>query len=314
MLLSILFVGAKESDGMKKARILSFVLLFLMGTVAVLYFYVNRPADASKIHISSNPWVGFTPFIYAQEKGWLEKSSFRFIWLVDLAENSHYHERGFTQGFTATQYELFHFNDWQKMKPVFLIDRSYGADAIVSNRSIQELRSTKETVDVYLEQGSLNDDFFDAFVSEQGLKSVKFHKINACQKNILSLNEVARPIVIISYQPYLSGLLKKGYQPIASTRTMKSFSVIDALFVDEEVINGREREFAQLKEMFERGVAQLQNDPHEYYETVKGYLEGQSYDEFISTTAQIEWLHQGNQTKVIEHLNAQHVKTDRLIP
>lgn len=66
--------------------------------------------------------------------------------------------------------------------------------------------------------------------------------------------------------------------------------------------------------MFALGVEQLQNDPHEYYATVKGYLEGQSYEEFIATTTQIQWLHQKNEEKLIKHLNSQKVKTDRLVP
>ncbi len=299
---------------MRKAQVWGFVLLFLIALVAAMYYYVSRPAESSKIRISTNPWVGFTPFIYAQEKGWLEKTPFRFIWLVDLTDNARLYERGFTQGFTATQYELLHFNNKDSIKPVFLIDRSYGADAIVSNRSLKELRGTKEKIDIYLEQGTLNDDFFDAFVTEQGFKKVQFHKINAAQKSISTLSVGKNPIIAISYQPYLSGLLKKGFQPIASTRTMESFFVIDALFMNEGIINGREKEFAHLKELFSGAVEQLQRDPHEYYETIKGYLEGQSYEEFISTTTQIEWLHQKNGQKIIEHLNSQHVKTDRLLP
>ncbi|PHM18582.1 MAG: hypothetical protein CJD30_01305 [Sulfuricurvum sp. PD_MW2] len=298
---------------MKKARILSFILLFFISLIVMIYLYVNRSVETTKIHISSNPWVGFTPFIYAQEKGWLEKTSFKFIWLVDLDENSHLYERGFTQGFTATQYELLHFNEWEKLKPVFFIDRSYGADAIVSNRSIQEIETYKDVVDVYLEQGSLNDDFLDAFIKEKGLQSVKLHKIDASQKNILSLKESDKPIIIISYQPYLSTLLKKGYQPIASTRTMESFFVIDALFVDEDAIKGREKEFAQLKELFSIGVERFRSNPREYYETVKGYLEGQSYEEFMAATTQIEWLYQKNDPKIIEYLSTQQIKSDRLL-
>lgn len=299
---------------MKKARVWGYILLFLIAGIAGVYYYVSRPAEVPKIRISTNPWVGFTPFIYAQEKGWLENTPFRFVWLVDLTDNARLYERGFTEGFTATQYELLHFKNKNTIKPVFLIDRSYGADAIVSNRSLEELRGTKESVDVYLEQGTLNDDFFDAFLAEKGLKKVQFHKINASQKSISTLTAAKNPIVIISYQPYLSGLLKKGFQPIASTRTMESFFVIDALFVNQDIVNGQEKEFAHLKELFARGAEQLQRNPHEYYETIKGYLEGQSYEEFMSTTTQIKWLHQKNEEKAIEYLNAQQVKTDRLLP
>lgn len=299
---------------MRKARILGFVLLFLITGAAAVIYYMSRPSESAKIHISTNPWVGFTPFIYAQEKGWLENTPFRFLWLVDLTDNGRLYERGFTQGFTATQYELLHFKSKNTIKPVFLIDQSYGADAIVSNRSLEEIRSAKERVDVYLEQGSLNDDFFDAFIAEKGLKKVPFHKIDASQKSIATLKDTANPIVIISYQPYLSGLLKKGFHTLVSTKSMETFFVIDALFVNEETIEGREEEFANLKELFALGVEQFQNDPHEYYETIKGYLEGQSYEEFMATTTQIKWLYKNHPKEIVSHLNAQQIKTDRLLP
>lgn len=177
---------------MRAARTWSLILLFLIVGTAALY-YVSRPVESSKIRISTNPWVGFTPFIYAQEKGWLENTPFRFIWLVDLSDNARLYERGFTQGFTATQYELSHFKNKNNIKPVFLIDRSHGADAIVSNYSIEKLHTMKEKVDVYLEQGTLNDDFFDAFVAENKLEKVHFHKINGSQKSISTLTMVKIP-------------------------------------------------------------------------------------------------------------------------
>ncbi|ADR32788.1 putative lipoprotein [Sulfuricurvum kujiense DSM 16994] len=299
---------------MRKARVIGFILLFLIVGIAASVYYYNRPAESSRIHISTNPWIGFTPFIYAQEKGWLESTPFRFLWLVDLTDNARLYERGFTQGFTATQYELLHFKNKNTIKPVFLIDQSFGADAIVSNRTLEELQNTREKVDVYLEQGSLNDDFFEAFVTEKGLQKVTFQKIDTSQKNISTLTEMSHPIIIISYQPYLAGLIKKGFKVLVSTQSMQTFFVVDALFVDEKTIQGREKEFADLKKLFALGVERFKRDPHEYYETIKGYLEGQSYEEFMETTTQIKWLYQTHPNEIITHLNAQQIKTDRLLP
>lgn len=299
---------------MKKARILGFVLVLLMCAVAGVYYYVSHFSESSKIHISTNPWVGFTPFIYAQEKGWLEKTPFRFMWLVDLTDNARLYERGFTQGFTATQYELLHFKHSNTIKPIFLIDRSFGADAIVSNLSIGEIRSANENVDVYLEQGSLDDDFFQAFISEYSLDERKFHKIDASQKSIATLSASKTPLIIISYEPYLSELLKKGFHLIASTRTMETFFVVDALFVDEQIVLGREEDFVHLRELFALAVEHLRSNPREYYETVKGYLEGQSYEEFLFSTTQIKWMYGKSPKAVTDHLNTQKVKTDRLLP
>ncbi|MDD2265707.1 hypothetical protein [Sulfuricurvum sp.] len=299
---------------MKKVRVLGFVLVLLMSAAAIIYFYVNRSTESSKIQISTNPWVGFTPFIYAQEKGWLENTPFRFIWLVDLSDNARLYERGFTQGFTATQYELLHFKHANTIKPVFLIDRSFGADAIVSNHSIEEIRFSKESVDVYIEQGSLQDDFFEAFISEYGLDSSKFRKMDASQKSITTTEFGKKPIIIISYEPYLSELIKKGFKPIASTRSMENFFVVDALFVNEQVVLGRAKEFAHLRELFALSVEHFNSNPREYYETIKGYLEGQSYEEFMSSTKQIKWMYAKVPKEIITHLNTQHVKTDRLLP
>lgn len=299
---------------MKAARVLGFVLLFLILIAATLYFYSSRHSDLQKIQISTNPWVGFTPFIYAQEKGWLENTPFKFIWLVDLSDNSRLYERGFTQGFTATQYELLHFKNHSHIKPIFLIDRSYGADAIVSNQTLDQIRSIKEPIDVYLEQGSLNDDFFEAFIVENHLKSNKFHKIDTSQKSVSLIPIAGKPVIIISYQPYLSGLLKRGFQPLASTRTMNSFFVIDALFLDEKTFIGNEKEFENLKSIFNRARKQLHDHPQEFYATIEGYLEGQSYEEFMLTTTQIQWLDDSNSNPLIEHLHNQQIETNRLLP
>lgn len=299
---------------MRKAHIIGIIILLLMGIIAGLYYYVSRPYSSSEIRISTNPWVGFTPLIYAQEKGWLEGSPFRFVWLVDLTDNSRLYERGFTQGFTATQYEWLHFADKSHIKPAFLIDHSDGADVILSNRTLEELRSSNVPVHVYLERGSMNEDFFNAFVKEYRLGSVGFRQVDASQKKITTMEMMKEPVVIISYFPYVSELIGKGYKTVASTRTMKNFYVIDALFVHESVLEGRKKEFVRLKELFALAVERLQKDPKEYYATVKGYLEGQSYEEFMASAGQIEWLHDEVPDDVIVYLEKQQVKTDRLLP
>lgn len=298
---------------MRKAHSIGMIIVLLMGIIAALYYYLSRPYSSSEIRISTNPWVGFTPFIYAQEKGWLEETPFRFIWLVDLSDNARLHERGFTQGFTATQYEWLQFADRDRIKPVFLIDRSDGADAILSNRPLETLRGSPLPVKVYLERGSLNEDFFDAFVAEYSLQGVPFRQIDFSQKNIMVMGMEQEPVVIISYAPYVSELLKKGYRTIASTRTMDSFRVIDALFVDEEVLEGKEKEFAHLKKLFDLAAQRLKENPREFYETIQGYLEGQSYGEFIASTEQIRWLNGNDTEEVSAHLQEQQVDTTRLL-
>lgn len=296
---------------MKKNLILIlFSISFLILGTGVYYY--TRSED-TPIKISSNPWVGFTPFIYAQEKGWLDKTPFKFVWQVDLSENSRLYERGFVQGFTATQYELLHFKDYSRLKPVFLIDRSFGADMILSNRSLQSLRDMDEPIKVYLEIGSLNEDFFRAFVRENGLEKLKFVFVNSNQNSMTSLSPSKTPVILISYDPYGSTFLKQGYKKIASTQTMQSFFVIDALFVDERFVEGRESQYRKLLEIFDQALEVLKNNPQEYYKTIKDYLEGQSYEDFMASTTQIKWLNSGAHEDMQEQLRHQHISTQRVL-
>jgi NitT/TauT family transport system substrate-binding protein len=216
---------------MKKKIVFFPVIIVLLLGGFFGYRYVMGIAQ-DEIRISSNPWVGFTPFIYAQEKGWFDRTHFRFVWQVDLTENVRLFERGFTQGFTATQYEMLHAKNPSELVPVFLIDRSDGADVILSNQTVQALAATTGPIMVYLERDSMQSDLFNAFIHEYGLSDRKFVFINSAQKSMTEIKPVKSPMILLSYAPYASQLLDNGFRPIASTKTLKSFSVIDALFVN----------------------------------------------------------------------------------
>jgi NitT/TauT family transport system substrate-binding protein len=297
---------------MRKSKIIWLFTFTLLLLVAGFAYYL-RP-DERQIRISSNPWIGFTPFIYAQEKGWLDVTPFRFSWLVDLTENARLYEGGFTNGFTATQYELLHFKDYHHLAPVFLIDRSAGADAILANRSLEELRHYHGSITVYLELGSLNEDLFKAFVHENKLEHLSFSFKNSSPKEIAPVNLKGAPVVIISYAPYATDLNNRGFLTIASTRTLSSLFVIDALFVDEKIIAGREEDFQRLRNIFDLALKRLHDDPHEFYNVIRSYLEGQSFEEFMMTVPQIEWLNHGNLAPYLQQLKQQNITTHHLLP
>ncbi len=297
---------------MSKATKIWLLTLTILFAVFGSYFY-QRPAE-QQIRISSNPWVGFTPFIYAQEKGWLNVTPFRFSWLVDLTENARLYEGGFTKGFTATQYELLHFEDYRHIKPIFLIDRSAGADGILSNHSLDELRKIRGEILVYLELGSLNQDLFNAFVKENGLEGISFTFRNVSQKTMAQLDAKGPPSIVISYAPYMSHLLNHGFVKVASTQTLKSVFVIDALFVNEDVIKGREEDLQRLRNIFDLAHNRLTTDPHEFYNVIRSYLEGQSFEEFMASVSQIEWLNRADPTPYIQQLQKQNISTQQMLP
>ncbi|MDD5210951.1 MAG: hypothetical protein PHV62_00920 [Sulfuricurvum sp.] len=297
---------------MKKLLII-FSLLLVFAATGYGVWKVFSTSQHPQINISTNPWVGFTPFMYAQEKGWLEETPFKFIWLVDLSDNARLFDKGFTQGFTATQYELLHFKNKEELTTVFLIDQSYGADAILSNRTLQQLLQMDEKISVYLEMGSLNQDMFNAFIRENGLDKNKYILIDSSQKSMEVMAKSEKPLMIITYEPYVSQMKNKGLNVVASTRTLKTFHAIDALFVKKSSMEEHADNYQGLKAIFERARNQLRKDPKEFYATIAGYLEGESYEDFLSSTHQIQWIGEDVPSPVRQVLKNQNILTNRLI-
>jgi len=288
-----------------------FVATFL---VIVLFFGgCQKKSDVYEIRISTNPWVGFTPFMYAQEKGWLKDSKFKFIWVVGLKENAELYEKGLSSGFTVTQYEYFNFKNKEHLKPYFLIDRSDGADIILSNKSISELKNSNEKIDAYFELGSVNNDIFNAFIAENGINKSKFTMQNMDQMLISQLKPKNSPTIVISYEPYATSIKKNGFSKISSTKELRSISVIDAIFIDERVIKGNEKDLNYLHSMFKKAVSSLKSNPKEFYETIKGYLENQTYEQFLSTLEDLKWIDKEEGFKDMEYLQKQGIPTDKLL-
>lgn len=295
----------------KLVVIVSFVVL-LLGVLSGLRFVEDLSQE--EIRISSNPWVGFTPIIYAQEKGWFDHTRFRFVWQVDLTENVRLFDRGFTQGFTATQYEMLHANKRHDLVPVFLIDRSDGADVILANTSLAALKNTREAIHVYLERDSMQSDLFRAFANEYGLGQHAFVFNNAAQKSMTEVSLGKTPTILLSYAPYASQIEENGFSPIASTHTLKSFSLVDALFVDKSLMTEHRDQFKALKQIYDRAVQAFQRDPKGYYTVIQGYLEGQTYAQFMQSTKEIEWFVGKPPAQVLAHLKNQGIDTSQLLP
>jgi len=280
--------------------------------VALLLSSCEQKPDIKEIRITTNPWVGFTPIMYAQQKGWLKETRFKFIWTVGLDDNAKLYDKGLSSGFTATQYEYFGFKNKEKLKPFFLIDRSNGADVILSNLSIDEIKKQKN-IDAYYELASVNKDLFNAFVTKYNVDKNNFKFHYADQNTIADLKIDNKKMLVISYEPYASTLEKKGYKRIASTRELDSIRVIDAIFINEDIGIGAKQDVLKLKSAFDDAVIELKKDPKEFYESIKGYLENQSYEEFRASLNGIEWLNTNPPNEVIEYLQKQNVPTDRLI-
>ena len=197
--------------------------------------------------------------------------------------------------------------------PYFLFDRSDGADVILSNCDVDTLRRSGR-IDAHLEISSLNSDLLDAFAGQYGIDPAVFHRHAGDPLSLTQIKPGNAPAVLVAYEPYATAIEKNGFRRIASTRDLTGMMVIDALWMDDAKAQQRGLDLQKLKIALDRAVTALGENPEEYYETVKPYLEGQSYDEFKSSLEGIRWINVRPPSDVLGFMKRRGIPTERLIP
>ena len=275
---------------------------------------VGEKSQNSRIlKIAVNPWVGYTPLMYLDRKGRLKELGIELVFVGSLGENANLLSNHLVDGFAATQYEYLNYKDeLDDIVPVFTIDRSAGADKILSNLSVEALKKEKRPIEVYLEFGSVNEDLFRAFVKKYGLQDKKFlfhHDPQTVIKQIKA--DPKRRVIVVSYEPYASLLEQNGIHEIASTADL-DILIIDALFLEREKVLRCKERLKRLKTAFWEAKEVLDRDPRGFYRTVEPYIKGQSYEDFLKSCHGIRWLSEPDaQTKAA--LERQGIDTSWLL-
>lgn len=269
---------------LKKILLFPFILLLFSGC------FENHDA---KLRISTTTWIGYSPLFYAKAKGWLDPINIKLLNVVSLSENMYLYKAGNADAYVGTQYEYsILVNEDPTLKPVMLFDRSYGGDVILGNRTLDQYLQTDEIIDVYLEMDSINSTLLEDFLKFNKLRNKNIRYINQDQLHISSLQveTLDKPTLIITYTPYNIQLRKNGFHELASTKDGLELFVADALFTNEKTLHLHKEKFIQLKKIIDRSILALQEDPQEFYQTVKPYLLELNFNEFKNSLNDIIWI------------------------
>lgn len=261
-----------------------------------------------KIKIVASNWIGFTPLLYAYEKGKLEALNVEVIVTNSLQSSLIMYEKNNYDGICSTQKELTYLNQNNKDHlPVIVFDRSYGGDVILSNIPKEELYKNKcKKVDVFLEKNSVNEILFEVFKKLKNW-SADFSIIDINQYNISRFefeSNTKVPKLIITYEPHASKLKQKGFYLIESTKNDK-FLVFDFLSVKKGSL--KKDEIYELQKIVNDSILKLKQDPKSFYETVKIYFGDTSYDEFISSLDQIQFFDRDRKGYMIDLIQKEKV-------
>lgn len=269
---------------MKKIVLIHLLIIFLFSACSY--------KEDKKLKISITNWIGYSPIIYAKEKNWLNSLNIKILNVASLSENLYLYSAGNSDAFVGTQYEYtIAKHKYSSLIPLILFDRSNGGDVIMGNQSIDKY-SQDVSIDAYLEMDSINSILLQDFIKKYELNADKIKYINKDQLYISTLKnkEIKNPTLITTYIPYNEQLKKNGFIELTSTANNPDLLIIDALFVTKEKFNRYKEEFKKLKTYIDKAIKNLNNNPKEYYLTIKKHYPEITYEDFIDSLEQIVWI------------------------
>lgn len=262
--------------------------LFL--TFFLLFFNACSKQNEKELILSTSSWIGYTPLFYAKEKGYLQSLNIKLITSVSLAESTNIFLVSKADILTLTQHE-YHLLKHQRpsITPFILVDRSNGGDMILSNKTLQELK-TSQHIDAYLEIDSINKELLEDFMRLHKLNENAMHYINKDQAQIQNLKPSGKDMLIVTYAPNNLTLQKHGFKELASTADKDSLLVIDSILTTQEILKEHKQRLRSLKNIIDKSILEIQNDPKTAHQLTKKYLNQLSFEEFTSSLKTIEWI------------------------
>jgi NitT/TauT family transport system substrate-binding protein len=285
-----------------KKRLLTTLLIVAL-IVSIISCSVSD--NDKPLKISATTWIGYTPLFYAKEKGWLSKINVKLIHVVSLSENMYLYKAGNSDAYVGTQYEYSVLKDeMNDLIPIMTFDRSNGGDIVMSNVSIQSLQKGSGEIDAYLEMDSINSTILEDFITRYKIDEKRINYINRDQTEIAALKkeDLKGPTLAVTYIPYDTDLKKSGFKEILSTKDNLDLLVVDAMFTKVGTLVEHKQKFLKVKKFVGDALTVLHKDPRAFYEVIKPYMDGQTYEDFSNGLGDIEWIHHGLSLELQERM------------
>jgi NitT/TauT family transport system substrate-binding protein len=268
-----------------------FFLILLSIFLSFSFSSCSKNSHKEKVlKIATNSWIGYAPLFYAKEKGYLKQNNIKLLMNVSLAEAAELYSIGKADMVTTTQHELYALQKDFDIIPTILIDRSYGGDMILSNKSISELQKAS-MITTYLEIDSINAEILQSFLKIYNIPVEKLNIINKDQAQIEDLKpEQNEAILIVTYVPYNILLQKRGFKVVTSTKDIQSIVVIDSLCTSKKLYSNRFYQLKKLKAIVDQSIDEIMSNTKESYLLVKKYLGNLSYEEYLEGLKTIKWI------------------------
>ncbi|MHB8100393.1 MAG: type 2 periplasmic-binding domain-containing protein [Sulfuricurvum sp.] len=281
---------------------LKYLLYVILLALSLSGCFDTKP---SELRIAISPWIGYSPFYYADAMGWLHEENIHLIETTSLHESKDYFEAGLVDAFLSTQYEA---SSIQNMQIIHLlpIDRSNGGDVVLSNNTLQELLTKKE-VKAYLEIDSVNKVLLDEFVKNRNLDVNAIQMVHKGQSAIGSMvPSSTQNQLLVTYEPYATLLRHQGFIEVASTRE-SGLLILDSLYTSSGSLKTQKERYIILSKMIKKAHDAYKRNPKAYYETIKAYVEYANFEEFNRANHSIQFILDLPKAELTQMLKAHHL-------
>lgn len=292
--------------------------VWIVGFLTVLMLSsCSKVQEEPPLVITTDTWIGAAPLYYAHAMGWLRGANIEMLQSDSINENLQRYSSGAADIVTGTVHEYHRLKQKHTdLIPIIIYDRSYGGDVILSNKTVLEIGESNHKVDLYLESDTVNEEMFNYFLADYNFSREKFTLHNRTQSEIgkLIASKSGKPMIAITYSPNDTLLKKQGFFEIASSKS-DDYLVVDAFYLSRKTGVAHAAQTKALREALTRSVAVYHRDPKGFYEKVKPYLGGVSYEEFTTMIRSIQWTdnHQLS-SKMLQQLQKNHFPTQELLP
>lgn len=242
--------------------------------------------------LSTDTWIGAAPFYYAHAKGWLKEANIEMLQSDSIYNNLEHFHRGAADIVTGTLHEYKLLKAMSPdIIPIIIYDRSYGGDVILSNRTVSQIIQSSEKISVYIEKDTVSEEMLNYFMQEKNLSTQRYTLHGRNQNEIKSIfaSGLTQPVIVVTYNPHDSALRKQGFFEIASSKN-ENYIIVDAVYVSSKTAAKHSDQMDALRDTLGKAVRAYHDNPKEFYETVKPYLNNPSYEEFTQMVNNIQWM------------------------
>ena len=242
--------------------------------VAVLATTFASQAHAGKLVVAYNPWAGFAPVFVAKEKGFFEAAGVE----VELKSFSGPGDSiapllaGHLDASLTTPDNLIAMNArGGKLRCVYMIDASAGADAVVAKKGVAgvaDLKGKKIGTTV----GEVNHLLLLKALERGGLTEQDVTLVNLSPDDAGAAFIAGNLDAAVTWEPWVSKAASEGGGHVIFTSADAPNLLLDVIAVTDETLAKRSKDVSALAQGIAKGVEYLKSNPKEAYELAGKWL------------------------------------------